>query len=87
MQTLFMLLMAPVFALYRGWVLWILWGWFAPISWGAMPWVNAVGVAYITSYLVTQDTKTDRTVWEAFTFPLIVLAVSFVLHLCGVRGV
>jgi hypothetical protein len=91
MANLLMLLLAPLFALYRGWALWVLWGWFAPVSWGPMPWINAVGVSFIVGFLVTQDTKTDRTSGErvglAIVYPLVVLLVGLIVHACGVHGI
>lgn len=91
LKSLFMLALAPIFALYRGWALWILWGWFAPLAWGGMPWMNAVGVCFITGYLVSSDSQNTRTTGErlglAIVFPLLVLLVGLVLHTCGVHGI
>jgi hypothetical protein len=89
--SLALLALTPAFALYRGWALWILWGWFAPLAWGPLPWLNAVGVCLISSLLTAHAGAKDRGVMESFSlaicFPLLVLAVAGVLHFCGVRGV
>lgn len=89
--SLALLALSPAFALYRGWALWILWDWFAPIAWGPMPWLNAVGVCLISSFLTAHASGKDRGAMEAFSlavcYPLIVLAVAGLLHLCGVQGV
>lgn len=92
LKTCFMLAMSPVLALYRGWAFWIMWGWFAPLAWGPMPWLNAVGVCLLTGFLtanLSQDKHRKRSEVLAIsvTFPLVVLLCGLILHWCGVHGV
>ena len=89
--ALALLILSPALALYRGWALWILWDWFAPLSWGPMPWLNAVGVCAIAAFLVAHMPAKDRgaldTLCMAIAYPLICLGVFGFVHLCGIHGV
>lgn len=89
--ALVLLILSPAMALYRGWAMWIIWDWFAPLSWGQMPWLNAVGVCAIVGFLVTHMPSKDRGSMEvlglAIAYPLICLGVFGFLHICGIHGV
>lgn len=89
--ALLLLIISPAIALYRGWALWILWGWFAPLAWGPMPYFNAVGVSAIAAYLFAHMPSKERGALDTFSMsiahPLICLGIFGLLHLCGVRGV
>lgn len=80
-----LLILSPFFALYRGWALWVLWGWFAPLAWGPLPWLNAVGICIIAGFLFTR--AAGKAITLAVVYPALCVGIAGLLHLCGVRGV
>lgn len=89
---LLFLISLPLGALWAGYVLSILWGWFIVPTFEARPLavLPAIGVAMVVGYLTKQEsaTKDERSTGEKFAYsfafmflhPLIALAFGWVLH-------
>ena len=87
MEAIALLLLYPVLVVWRGFVLSILWGWYAvPLGLPPIGLIEAIGVSLVVGFLVYQDQRGEeptlwRTVGMAIITPGFALVVGAILHL------
>ncbi len=85
-----LIVMAAISALFRGWVLSILWGWFmVPLGLPALSVVTCMGVALVIGFLTHQYVDNDngkdggeriaRLISFAILYPLIALLMGWII--------
>lgn len=85
MQAILLLAAAPVFAIWHGFALSIMWGWFIVPYFHVEPLriPYAIGIAYTVSFLTHQTTKeepeTAQVVTMAILKPLVLLAAGWIV--------
>jgi hypothetical protein len=87
-----LLILAPLFSLYYGWVLVVLWRWFAVPLLPDIPWHTMVGIIFLIRIVAqavsVQKPSKEGDVWEPIAIGVIqslfALGLGFVLHCMGI---
>ena len=82
MKTLLTLAVASGVALFRGYVLSHLWGWFVvPLGVHALGVLPAVGLMVMVDYLLGNVSRKAEDVLDVLATPLVALLLGYIVHL------
>lgn len=84
-----LLALLPVIILQHAWCLWLMWGWFALPSWGALTFAQALGLSGLVMLLRARTTPKGQPgpgLSDTIAYMiglLFILGIGGVLRLCG----